>query len=263
MFKTIQYRLTLCLIILLINSHGHTHEFWISPSTFSAEPGTIIDLELFVGQQFRGTNMPFIPSDIELFELVHETNTKTIKGLMGDSKPAAKITLYQGLNTVIYLTTPARIHFDHGDKRWAHYIEEDGLQRQLNLYPNLPQAVPISERYIRSVKSLITTEKTTDNLSERLPFELVVQSSLPLKAGEHAIQLLAEKKPVPDVMIKAFRYSDRSITDLGYTNQEGFVTLNLPTPNRYLISGVVIRPDDNPYYDWISYWPALTLEVSN
>jgi hypothetical protein len=29
------------------------------------------------------------------------------------------------------------------------------------------------------------------------------------------------------------------------------------------LSGVVIRPDTDPNYDWISHWPSLTIEVVN
>jgi hypothetical protein len=41
------------------------------------------------------------------------------------------------------------------------------------------------------------------------------------------------------------------------------VELELPSTDRYLISGVVIRPDNDPDYDWMSHWPTITLEVVN
>jgi hypothetical protein len=48
-----------------------------------------------------------------------------------------------------------------------------------------------------------------------------------------------------------------------YTDVNGSVQLDLPTADKYLISGVVIQPDSDPNYDWISYWPTITLEVIN
>ena len=71
------------------------------------------------------------------------------------------------------------------------------------------------------------------------------------------------QNPLANVLIKAFRYKDRSVVSEAYSDVNGRARLNLPTADKYLISGVVIRPDENPNYDWISYWPSITIEVIN
>ena len=71
------------------------------------------------------------------------------------------------------------------------------------------------------------------------------------------------KPPLDSVLVKAFRHSDRAVVSEAYTDANGRVELELPSADRYLISGVVIRPDDDPDYDWISHWPTITLEVVN
>ena len=81
--------------------------------------------------------------------------------------------------------------------------------------------------------------------------------------GRHQITLFKGDIPLENVLVKAFRYGDRAVVSEAYTDINGSVQLDLPTADKYLISGVVIQPDSDPNYDWISYWPTITLEVIN
>mgnify|MGYP000461274630 CR=1 FL=1 len=84
-----------------------------------------------------------------------------------------------------------------------------------------------------------------------------------LNTGNYQVTLFEQQTPLKGVLVKAFRHSDRQVVAEAYTDQDGQVNLNLPTADRYLFSGVVIRPDTDPNYDWISHWPSLTIEVVN
>ena len=239
------------------------HEFWIEPSAHYAGAGDQVDIQLKVGQRFRGSSQPYIPEDIQRFAQV-STTTETIDGLLGDRRPAASIVTRPGLNRIIYLTTSYFIRFPSGDERWANYVELDGLAVQLRKYPDLPQTVPLVERYLRSAKSLIVAGDGTfaDSSTGLLPFELVIDGSWNrLAIGDHRFTLFEVETGVPEILIKAFRHSDGEVVDQAYTDSLGQVILNLPSVDRYLISGVVIRPDSSPDHDWVSHWPSLTLEV--
>ena len=255
--------LTLYAGLLLSSSQIAAHEFWIEASKHYGEPDETVTLILKVGESFRGSAQPLLPDEVERF--VHVTDkSRTIDGLLGDSRPAARITTARGLNQIIHLTTPFSIRFGEGDERWANYIELDGLDRQINQYSDIPNTVPVTERYVRCAKSLITTgdQPVSDSLSGKLPFELVLGGSWNrLGTGQHVVTLFEGQNPLANVLIKAFRYDDRTVVSEAYSDANGRVRLDLPTADRYLISGVVIRPDDNPNYDWISYWPSITIEV--
>lgn len=258
---TIHYRSICCVTLLIVTLVAQAHEFWIHPSAFVGQVGDKIGLELKVGQKFRGASLPYLPADIDVFEIINGDSVEVVKGLLGDSRPAAEFVLKPGLNQIIHLTMPSTIHFADEDERWANYVQEDGLERQLNMYPNQSKDGPISERYIRSVKSLVTTERVLDIQTRRLPFEFVMETPVPFRPGTHRLQLLEGEQPVERVFIKLFRYSDRAISDSGYTDEKGMVELDFPSADRYLISGIIIRPDLDPQYDWISFWSAMTLEV--
>ena len=257
--------LTLSGIVLLWGAQISAHEFWIEASEHYTDPDATVDLTLKVGETFRGSAQPLLPGEVEQFLQITET-TSSIDGLLGDSRPAARIIAGDGLNQVIHQTTPFSIRFGEGDERWANYIELDGLNRQLSQYPDIPKAVPVTERYVRCAKSLIKVGNTnvSDSLSRRMPFELVLQGEWArIRTGRHVFTLYEAEKPLPNVLVKAFRHNDRSVVSEAYTDANGRVELVLPSADRYLISGVVIRPDDDPNYDWISHWPTITLEVLN
>lgn len=260
---TIHQRLFSCIATMLFSAQVMAHEFWIEPSAHRALPGDEIQILLKVGQNFRGSAQPYLPSDFQRFEHISRGASVAIEGLLGDSRPAATITIAPGLNQIIHHTAPFDIVFAEGDVRWADYVALDGLADQLAAHPELPQVTPVSERYVRSVKSLIVggPMAPADRLTGRLPYELVLEGTL--TPGAQTFRLYAGDAHQSGILIKAFRHSDRAVVDQAITDRAGQVTLNLPTADRYLISGVVIAPDSDPNFDWLSHWPALTLEISD
>ena len=256
-------RIVLAIAAMAIVGQVGAHEFWIEPSAHYTGAGDRVDIQLKVGENFRGSPQSYIPSEIQRFAQV-STTAETIDGLLGDSRPAASIVTRPGLNRIIHLTASSSIWFRSGDERWANYVELDGLAVQLGKYPDLPQMVPLVERYLRSAKSLIVTGDGTfaDSSTGLLPFELVIDGSWNrLAIGDHRFTLLEAETGVPEILIKAFRHSDGEVVDQAYTDSLGQVILTLPSVDRYLVSGVVIRPDSSPDRDWVSHWPSLTLEV--
>ena len=261
----IRHSLTLSVALLCSSSQVSAHEFWIEASSHYANPNDTVELILKVGQTFRGSAQPLLPDEVERFIQITDV-TKPIDGLLGDSRPAARVTATDGLNQIIHLTTPFSIRFGDGDERWENYIKLDGLGPQLSQYSGVPTVVPVTERYIRCAKSLIKTgdADVSDSRSGQMPFELVFGGSWnQISVGRHQITLFKGDIPLENVLVKAFRYGDRAVVSEAYTGINGSVQLDLPTADRYLISGVVIQPDSDPNYDWISYWPTITLEVIN
>jgi hypothetical protein len=257
--------LTFSVGLLIWSAQISAHEFWIESSKHYTDEGDTIDLILKVGETFRGSAQPFLPDETEKFLVINQ-DKRSIQGLLGDSRPAAKVIVNEGLNRIIHQTTPFSIRFGEGDERWENYVALDGLKPQLDQYPNEPHTVPVTERYVRVAKNFVKVghDETADTLSGEMPFELVLEGGWKqLTPGNYTFTLFDGQKPLESVLIKAFRHSDRSVVSEAYTNSDGQVTLELPSVDRYLISGVVIRPDEDPNYDWISHWPTITLEVIN
>ena len=94
--------LTLYAGLLLSSGHIAAHEFWIEASKHYGEPDETVALTLKVGEAFRGSAQPLLPDEVERF--IHVTDTsRTINGLLGDSRPAARITTARGLNQIIHI----------------------------------------------------------------------------------------------------------------------------------------------------------------
>ena len=262
---TIARSLTFSVGLLIWSTQIQGHEFWIEPSKHYTTVNSTIELTLKVGETFRGSAQPYLPVDTATFIVIGQTK-REIEGLLGDSRPAATVNVDHGLNRVIHQTTPFSIRFGDDDERWANYISLDGLQRQLDQHPAIPQSVPVSERYVRVAKSFIKTgqAKVNDSLSGEMPFELVLEGQwTQIIPGNYAFTLYDGNTPLESVLIKAFRHSDRAVVSEAHTDANGRVELELPSADRYLISGVIIRPDNDPDYDWMSHWPTITLEVVN
>ena len=262
---TLHHSLTFSIGLLIASTQIQAHEFWIEPSDHYTDVNQTIDITLKVGETFRGSAQPYLPEETANFVLINQTK-QSISGLLGDSRPAARAQVSAGLNQLIHQTTPFSIRFGDGDERWANYIALDGLEQQLNQHVDLPKTVPVTERYVRCAKSLIQVggARVEDTLTGEMPFEFVLNGSWSqLNTGNYQVTLFEQQTPLEGVLVKAFRHSDRQVVAEAYTDQDGQVNLNLPTADRYLLSGVVIRPDTDPNYDWISHWPSLTIEVVN
>lgn len=262
---TLHHSLTFSIGLLVLSTQIQAHEFWIEPSDHYTGVNQTIDITFKVGETFRGSAQSYLPEETANFILSNQTK-QSITGLLGDARPAARTQVREGLNQLIHETTPFSIRFGDDDERWANYIALDGLEQQLNQYADLPKTVPVTERYVRCAKSLIKVgdARVEDTLTGELPFELVLDGGWSqLHTGNYQVTLFEQQSPLKGVLVKAFRHSDRQVVAEAYTDQDGQVNLNLPTADRYLLSGVVIRPDTDPNYDWISHWPSLTIEVVN
>ena len=241
------------------------HEFWLDPSAHRLERIDSVGIQFRVGQDFRGSAQPYLDRDIATFTHHRTDGDALITGLLGDSRPAAKVTIQPGLNIITHLTTPQPITFRPDESIWADYVVLDGLEAQIAAHPDLPHVPPVSERYIRSAKTLIIGPGITASQRDRetaLPFELILETPPGrLSAGPHRFRITTDGIPTNGILIKAFRASDRQTVDQRVSDTMGWVSLDLPTPDRYLISGVRIDPDTQGDADWISYWASLTLEV--
>ncbi|NBS11653.1 MAG: DUF4198 domain-containing protein [Gammaproteobacteria bacterium] len=241
------------------------HEFWLDPSAHQVTTSQSIGLQFRVGQEFRGSAQPYLQRDINTFMHLWPSGEAPITGVLGDSRPAVKLTIKPGLNLITHLTTPQPISFRPEDAIWANYLVLDGLEAQVAAHPDVPQVPPVSERYIRSAKTLVLGPGTSSSARDRdtfLPFELILETPpVRLFPGPHRFQITTDGQPTPGILVKAFRYSDRKTVDQRVSATDGWVSLDLPSADRYLISGVRIDPDTDGLADWLSYWASLTLEV--
>lgn len=247
----------------MLNVTVKAHEFWLEPSDYNPQTGTSIGITLLVGQNFEGNPQPFIQSNINDFRILTKKNQFRISGRMGDSRPAANVVITEGLSQITHLTEAFSIEFTNQEK-WDNYIASDGLEAQIKR-PKSRQKVPITERYIRSAKTLILSSDTSEVFKDKptgLPFELILTSPTDQwTKGSHLFTLNLHGNPISGVLVKAFSHKKKLMVSKAITNQLGEARLQLPTDDVYLISGVHIEPDPQSKSDWKSFWASLTLSI--
>ena len=66
------------------------HDFWIEPTTFHPEVGSMVGLSLRVGQGFRGDAVPLMPDKIVKFVTVSAAGVETAAGGIPGRDPAGR-----------------------------------------------------------------------------------------------------------------------------------------------------------------------------
>lgn len=243
------------------------HDFWIEPSAFRPARDTEVALRLYVGEDFRGDSLIYLPELQERYIYVDASGEHPVPGVPGDD-PAGKIRP-RGPGTVVvgYRSAPFTISFKTLDEFQA-YLAKEGLEhigaqrRRLNK----PER-DITERYSRAAKSLIDVGAagtgggdrrlgfTLELLAERNPYTLQPGAELPLR-------LYYADRPLADALVIAFT-KDKPLEKLRVrTDRDGRARLTLPRTGVWLVTAVHMVPAAKGVTaDWDSIWASLTFEL--
>ena len=103
------------------------HDFWLEPSAFRPAPGAEVAFRLYVGQDFHGNSMIYLPEVFERYVYAGADGEKPVPGLPGDD-PAGKIRIATpGLITVGYRSTTFSVSFDTLEE-FERYLKVEGLE---------------------------------------------------------------------------------------------------------------------------------------
>ena len=245
------------------------HEFWIEPQDFSSTPGTEIQADLRVGQDFKGDAFPFIPSRFSAFTSHDRLGESDVDGTTGDL-PALQFTpRSEGLNIFTYVSAGERIHFRDWDK-FAAYLDLEGLTAIPARHDarGLPRD-DIRELYTRCAKTLVSVgdDTTGQDRATGMRLELVAGTN-PLAltpSADMSFTLLWEGKPLPDTQVALFSKGDAPETGtrtLTRTDENGQARFIIPAPGHYMAASVhMIEAPADRNADWQSYWASLTFGV--
>lgn len=240
------------------------HDFWIQASDFRPPPGVRVELSLRVGQDFGGEVLPRIDEWIVRFDYHDAGGLQPVPGELGDDPagylPAVRtstLVAYQGERDGVKLK-PAKFHA---------YLRDEGLEWVIAERERRGEADwPAREWYTRHAKALICVGEGAPGWDFRfgLPLELEPErdpcawrpgQSLPMR-------LLFRGRPIEGVLVTAYRDTDPQHKIRQRTDAEGRVSLPLDGPGVWLIKAVhmVRAGDDDPEWDWGSYWASFTFE---
>ena len=93
-------QLLFIIILTSISNICLSHEFWIDPIKYHITNNEIVEANIFIGEDFEGSPIPFTKNYFKISFLYSDQNKLKIKGRLGDI-PALKIKkLFSGLNII-------------------------------------------------------------------------------------------------------------------------------------------------------------------
>lgn len=249
-----------------------SHEFWISPDTYSVETGASITAAFRVGQNFEGSSYAFIEFRSERFDMVTADGNAPVPARMGDT-PALNITRdTDGLVVIVHETSTSTLRYTEWEKfvKFVDHKDFAGLY-DAHAARNLPQE-DFVESYARFAKSLIAvgngagtdsftglkteivavTNPYTDDLSDGMVVDVIYDGA----ARPNAQIELFEKTPDGEVTITLHR-----------TDETGRGSFPVKPGHEYLVDAVVIEDTGNNDATagpvWHTLWASLTFQVPN
>jgi len=244
------------------------HDFWIEPTTFRPEVGSLVGLGLRVGQGFRGDPVPRMSDKIVKFVLVSPSGAeKPVEGVSGRDPAGVARVPEAGFLVVGYRSSPSRI--DLPAEKFEQYLKEEGLEKVSVVRARRGDSgKPSKEIYSRCAKTLLDAGGAGTAGFDRvlgLRLELVAEKSPKTVASPAVIpvRLLYEGKPLAGALVFALNRDDPEKRLSARSDGSGRVRFDLPRSGVWLVKAVHMIPAPaESGADWESLWASLTFEVS-
>jgi uncharacterized GH25 family protein len=245
------------------------HDFWIEPTSFRPEVGSLVGLSLRVGEGFRGDPVPRRNQRIVKFVTVSPAGAETsVDGVPGRDPAGTARVAAPGYVLVGYRSNTAS-HELPADK-FESYLKEEGLEKVSEARARRGESQkPSKEIYSRCAKALLDAGGggaagfdralgfRLELIPEKAPKEL--SSS---EGGSVPVRLLYEEKPLAGALVVAMSRDDPGKRLTARTDQSGRAVFALPRGGVWLVKAVHMVPGPaESGADWESLWASLTFEV--
>lgn len=262
--------LSFAIAMFLVGTQTMSHEFWISPESYTVNPGESIVADIRVGAEFSGAPSAFIPDRFERFDLIKGGNVRAVTGRMGD-RPALNMPAgTQGLLVVVHETKDSKLTYTSWEQ-FAEFVGHKNFDGVLEQHQarDLPDQ-GFSERFRRFAKALISVGEgegkdsdvgmRTEIIALKNPYTDDLAVGLPLR-------VLFEGLPRVNAQVEVFSKTATGLTNTAtyQTNDQGEVTIAVKPGTEYLVDAVVMLPLENQDADkgavWESLWASLTFRI--
>ncbi len=236
----------LALIFGLLAAPVSAHEFWIEPLAYQVETDGNIAAHIVNGQNFEGTNLPFVPQRFAHFVTFAGGRSGNVEGRVGDL-PALQMDASQdGLHVFAYQARNATVDYATWEKFETFVTHKDlPLTRADHDARDLPETDFI-EVYSRYSKSLVgvgsaagadrrvgletefvaLTNPYTDSLADGMKVQLFYRTDV---RADEQVEVF-EKAPSGEVLISLYR-----------TDAQGIATIPVKSGHSYMVDAVVLR----------------------
>ena len=245
------------------------HDFWIEPTTFRPEVGSIVGLSLRVGQGFRGDPVPLMPDKIVKFVTVSPAGAETPVGGIPGRDPAGRARVTeQGFLVAGYRSSPSSLELP-ADKFEA-YLKDEGLESVSAVRARRGDSgKPSKEVFSRCAKALLDVGGAgTEGFDRALGLRLeLIPGKSPKKlppngGGSIPVRLVYEGKALAGALVVAMNHDDPEKRLSARTDKSGGVLFALPRGGVWLVKAVHMVPAPaESGADWESLWASLTFQA--
>lgn len=244
------------------------HDFWIQPSAFQTEPGTVVKVHLLVGSQFPGDPVARDPERIVKFSSFGPTGEQPIAGRDG-MDPAGLVRFAQaGVYTLVYQSNPAPVALDGA--KFEEYLKEKGLEKVIEARAAAGQSsAGVQERFSRCCKSLLRVGDAPSEGFDRtvgLPLELTALDDPGSATAGSTVRFRLDFKesPCEGLLVKAHNASHPEEVVSARTGTDGTVSLTLPYDGMWLVTAVqMLEAPKDSGADWESLWASLSFQLGD
>lgn len=245
--------------------HAGAHDFWIEPSSFTPEPGSLLQIRLRVGEHLKGEPVPRNPSRIERFFVVGPGGEAPVEGFEGEEPAGVVRVSGPGIILIGYRSRPSYLELE--PVAFEKYLIDEGLQRVIaaRLQRNESEKGG-RERYSRYAKSLVAAGGGVSAGHDRrlgFPLELIPEANpfLLREGGELPLRLVYRDQPLAGALVVALGAREPDKRVAARTDAGGRVVLKLLHPGAWLVKSVHMIEATDGGADWESLWASLTFEV--
>lgn len=258
--------LSLAAIALLTNGAARAHDFWIEPAAFRTQVQARVPLRLYVGQDFKGDSLVYLPDLIERYAVAGPAGERAIDAIAGDDPPGEFRPERAGLHIVLYRGRNSSVTFDTAEE-FERYLDKEGLERVRDRddYRRRIDRKPIRESFSRCAKALIAVGAAGAGADRALGLRLeLIAGKNPYARGDSGqlpVQLLFEGKPLAGALLIAFNKADPLRKRRARSGPDGRASLAIDRPGIWLITAVHMIPAPRGMdAEWESVWASLSFE---
>jgi hypothetical protein len=255
----------LVLLFGLLTLPASAHEYWLAPLDFSIRPDQPLQVDIRIGQHFKGDTFVYRPSQVAALLLRRGDSVATVSPKLGDMPAISATPVGEGLNILTLSSNLFSVTYYEEDK-FPAFLRYDGLDWALAEHQRrkLP-ATHFTEAYRRHAKALIRVgDGQGDDRRTGLDFEWVMLNNPYTSDDELVAQLWWRDQPAADTQSRLFvRRGEQIDEHVLRTDVDGRVTLPRVPGGSYLLNAVhLMIPDAATVAEtqavWESRWASLT-----
>jgi hypothetical protein len=259
------------LILACLAAPLNAHELWLEPLNYQIAPDDRLQATIVNGQEFDGTQLPYLPQRYKHFIAFAGTENALVGGRSGDTPALNMDALAEGLHVVVYQSVPAAITYEEWEKFQTFVDHKDlGVTLEQVTADGFP-VVDFTETYTRFSKTLIAAgDGAGADMRTGLETELVALTNPyvdDLTDGVR-VQLFYQQGVRADEQIELFAKAPDGTVEitLHRTDDEGIATLPVQAGYSYMADAVVLREPSAELAAeqdavWETLWANLTFAV--